>query len=114
MTLKVSAPNGVKVYNVAGGKSLPDWLSQRKKESLRKDETFRRRVELVQELEFPTSSSRVKVSHDGNFLVVTGIHPPQARRLRCGEGRGGKRGRVSRRCLVCVTSQLTRELLVVR
>jgi ribosome biogenesis protein ENP2 len=81
MTLKVSAPNGVKVYNIAGGKSLPEWLSQKKKEALRKDETFRRRIELIQELECPTSSSRVKVSPDGNFLVVTGIHPPQVRRV---------------------------------
>ena len=88
----------VKVYNVAGGKSLPTWLSEKKKASLRKDEEFRRRVELIQarrrqpplagaarsrsrdqELDFPVSSSRVKLSSDGNFLVVTGIHPPQVR-----------------------------------
>ncbi len=46
--LKVSAPNGVKVYNVAGGKSLPEWLSEKKRAALRKDEEFRRRVELIQ------------------------------------------------------------------
>ena len=33
----------------------------------------------AQELDFPVSSSRIKLSADGNFLVVTGIHPPQAR-----------------------------------
>ena len=48
MTLKVSAPNGVKVYNVAGGKSLPQWLTDKKREALRKDEEFRRRIELIQ------------------------------------------------------------------
>lgn len=89
----------VKVYNVAGGKSLPAWLSEKKRAALRKDEEFRRRVELIQvrrrqaapvasplltlarpqELDFPVSSSRVKLSADGNFLVVTGIHPPMAR-----------------------------------
>ena len=67
--MKVSAPNGVKVraltlahgaatpdspggatqvYNVAGGKSLPEWLSDKKREALRKDEEFRRRIELIQ------------------------------------------------------------------
>jgi|APGre2960657423_1045063.scaffolds.fasta_scaffold72027_3 hypothetical protein len=46
--MKMSAPNGVKVYNVAGGKSLPEWLSEKKREALRKDEQFRRRVELIQ------------------------------------------------------------------
>ena len=107
------------VYNVSGGKSLPQWLSEKKKESLRKDDEFRRRIELVQahtpdmspfrsrrlhprphrcrgcthplltrhrrlrpsfltqELEFPCSSQRAKVSPDGQFLAVSGIHPPQ-------------------------------------
>jgi hypothetical protein len=36
------------VYNVAGGKSLPVWLSEQKREALRKDEDFRRRAELIQ------------------------------------------------------------------
>jgi hypothetical protein len=30
--------NGVKIYNVNIGKSLPEWLSQKKKKSLRYDE----------------------------------------------------------------------------
>jgi hypothetical protein len=67
------------VYNVAGGKSLPEWLSEKKREALRKDEEFRRRIELIQELDFPCSSGRVKLSSDGQFLAVTGIHPPMAR-----------------------------------
>ncbi len=36
------------VYNVAGGKSLPEWLTDKKREALRKDEEFRRRIELIQ------------------------------------------------------------------
>ena len=31
----------------------------------------------MQDLEFSTASSRVKLSPDGNYLCVTGIHPPQ-------------------------------------
>lgn len=37
-TLKVSTLNGVKVYNVSGGKSVPEWISERKKRALRKDQ----------------------------------------------------------------------------
>lgn len=36
----------------------------------------------TQELEFPCSSHRAKVSPDGGFLAITGIHPPQARHCR--------------------------------
>jgi len=36
------------VYTVSGGKSVPSWLSDKKKRSLKKDEAYRRRIELVQ------------------------------------------------------------------
>ena len=77
--LRVSAPNGVKVYQVTSGKQLPAWLSETNKRKLRKDAEYQRRVELVQDLEFSTASSRVKLSPDGNYLCVTGIHPPQVK-----------------------------------
>ena len=48
MSLKYAAVNGVKVYNVSGGKSMPQWLSEKKLEALRKDDEFRRRIELIQ------------------------------------------------------------------
>lgn len=38
----------IQVYNVSGGKSLPQWISETKKKALMKDEEFRRRVELIQ------------------------------------------------------------------
>jgi hypothetical protein len=31
-------PYGVKIYNVSVGKSLPEWISEKKKKSLQKDE----------------------------------------------------------------------------
>ena len=42
----------------------------------------RRRIELVQDLEFPEACHRIKATSDGKFLFATGIHPP---RLRCYE-----------------------------
>ena len=50
--LRVSAPNGVKVYQVTGGKQVPKWLSETNKRKLRKDADYQRRIELVQDLEF--------------------------------------------------------------
>jgi len=36
------------VYTVSGGKNIPAWLSDKKKKALRKDEEYRRRIELIQ------------------------------------------------------------------
>ncbi|KAA6424642.1 MAG: nucleolar 10-like [Trebouxia sp. A1-2] len=77
--MKVSAPDGVKVYNVSSGRSLPAWLSEKKKRSLRKDEEYRRQVELVQDLEFPAACHRLKATPDGQYLFATGIHAPRLR-----------------------------------
>eukprot|EP00873_Tetraselmis_striata_P029749 jgi/Tetstr1/450013/TSEL_037060.t1 len=79
MSLKVSASDGVKVYNVSTSKKLPDWLSNKKKRSLRKDEEFRRRVELVQDLSFPSACTTLKASQDGEYLFAAGLHAPQIR-----------------------------------
>ncbi|GAM20736.1 hypothetical protein SAMD00019534_039110 [Acytostelium subglobosum LB1] len=69
--------NGVKIYNVSAGKSLPEWLSEKKRDQLRKDEEFRQRIELIQDFAFETSSRRVKITPDGQYLMATGIYPPQ-------------------------------------
>lgn len=47
-SVKVTTFNGVKVYNVTAGKTLPQWLSEKKKKALRKDKDYRNRIELVQ------------------------------------------------------------------
>jgi len=38
MVLQVAGANDVKVYHVTAGKSIPDWLVQAKKKSLRYDQ----------------------------------------------------------------------------
>ena len=43
------------------GKSLPEWLAEGKKRSLRKDDQYNRRLELVQDLHFPAACQRLKV-----------------------------------------------------
>ena len=56
--------NDVKVYNVSAGKSLPEWTEEKKKNntSLRYNEEYRRRIELITDFDMPTSSSQVKIS----------------------------------------------------
>eukprot|EP00928_Gymnodinium_smaydae_P072503 TRINITY_DN55854_c0_g1_i1.p1 TRINITY_DN55854_c0_g1~~TRINITY_DN55854_c0_g1_i1.p1 ORF type:complete len:575 (+),score=134.67 TRINITY_DN55854_c0_g1_i1:82-1725(+) len=79
--MQVTVNNDVKVYNLSAGKSLPQWIEDAKKnqKSLRYDEDFRRRIDLIQDFEFNVASSRVRVSPDGEFIAATGVYPPEMR-----------------------------------
>ncbi|KAK3596946.1 hypothetical protein CHS0354_002513 [Potamilus streckersoni] len=79
--MQVSNPNNVKIYNLSAGKSLPEWLSDRKKRVLQKqDVDIRRRIELIQDFEMPTVSHCVRVSPDNQYIYVAGTYKP---RIRC-------------------------------
>jgi ribosome biogenesis protein ENP2 len=79
MALPVTSLNGVKVYNLSTGHTLPQWLedSHKKKFSLRYNQEFRTRIELIQDFTFPAASYRLKASPDGRFLIASGTYPPQ-------------------------------------
>jgi ribosome biogenesis protein ENP2 len=80
---------GVKVYNLSSvGKALPSWVfSKKKKDAVVNSRKKRRktgeiadeRIEVIQDLFFPTMCGRVKVSRDGGTLMATGGYPPQVR-----------------------------------
>ena len=73
--------NDVKVYNLSSGKSLPEWISDRKKRLLLKqDYDLRRRIELIQDFDMPTASNCVRVTPDGQYILCTGVYKP---RLKC-------------------------------
>lgn len=79
--MQVSNPNDVKIYNLSAGKSLPQWLSDRRKRSLQKqDVELQRRIELLQDFEMPTVSQCVRVTNDGQYICVTGTYKP---RIKC-------------------------------
>uniref|UniRef100_V9KAD6 Nucleolar protein 10-like protein n=1 Tax=Callorhinchus milii TaxID=7868 RepID=V9KAD6_CALMI len=79
--MQVYSVNDVKVYNLSCGKSLPEWLSDRKKRALlKKDGDIRRRIELIQDFNMPTICSTIKVSRDGQYIMATGTYKP---RIRC-------------------------------
>uniref|UniRef100_A0A452EEE6 Nucleolar protein 10 n=1 Tax=Capra hircus TaxID=9925 RepID=A0A452EEE6_CAPHI len=71
--MQVSSLNEVKIYSLSCGKSLPEWLSDRKKRALqKKDVDIRRRIELIQDFEMPTVCTTIKVSKDGQYILATG------------------------------------------
>lgn len=79
--MQVSNPNNVKIYNLSAGKSLPQWLSDRRKRSLQKqDVDLQKRIELLQDFEMPTVSHCVRVTNDGQYICATGTYKP---RIRC-------------------------------
>ena len=49
--MKVTAVDGVQVYELSAGKRLPHWLSDRKRRTLSKDAEISRRVDIIQDLE---------------------------------------------------------------
>ena len=48
-----------------------------KKTSLRKNEEYKSRIELIQDLDFEVASNRMKFSKDGKYLAAVGMYPPQ-------------------------------------
>ena len=78
--MQVSTTNDVKIYNLSAGKSLPDWLTERKRRQLVKNDIeVRKRIELIQDFEMPAVSDRIKISPDGQYVLATGIYKPRVR-----------------------------------
>ncbi|CAG5114363.1 Oidioi.mRNA.OKI2018_I69.chr2.g8421.t1.cds [Oikopleura dioica] len=75
--MQVFSPNDINIYDLSGGKNLPDFLSMRKrKEMLRKDVSLRRRIDLIQGFEMPTVNTRVKCTKDGQYIYTAGCYKP--------------------------------------
>lgn len=79
MAMKVATFNGCKVYNLSSGKTMPQWLSEAQKRKMAKDEDYRRRLELIQDFEMTVASQNVKMTRDGEHIIVTGTYPPVVR-----------------------------------
>ena len=76
---KVTEINGVKAYNMSAGKSYSEFMQTAAKQSksLRYDNEFKRRIELIQDFQFNVATSQVEISQDQRFIVATGIYGPQ-------------------------------------
>ncbi|KAL3534586.1 hypothetical protein ACH5RR_003047 [Cinchona calisaya] len=78
--LKSTSINGVKMYTVTGQhRSVATWLPPKKLRALRKDKDYTQRVDLIQDLRFETATSRIKATSDGEYLIASGIYPPQVK-----------------------------------
>ncbi|CAM9650457.1 unnamed protein product [Lampetra planeri] len=78
--MQVSSINNVKIYNLSSGKSLPEWLTDRKRrELLKQDVAVRKRINLIQDWEMPTVCNNIRVSRDGQYLLATGTYKPRVR-----------------------------------
>jgi len=80
--MQVSCPNGsIKIYNLSHGKTLPDFLTDRKKRALlKKDTELRERINLIQDFSMPTVSTKVKTTPDGHYIYAAGTYKP---RIKC-------------------------------
>jgi ribosome biogenesis protein ENP2 len=78
--MNVQKRNDVTIYNLSSGPTIPEWLGDRAKRNLAKrDENIRRRIELIQDFQMPSSSSKVIQSADGRYIMVGGTYPPRVR-----------------------------------
>ncbi|KAF2314635.1 hypothetical protein GH714_028121 [Hevea brasiliensis] len=78
-SLKATSINGVKMYTVSSQqRSLATWLPP-KQRALRKDRNYQQRVELIQDLSFETATSKIKATPDGEYVIASGIYPPQVK-----------------------------------
>jgi ribosome biogenesis protein ENP2 len=79
--MNVQKRNGISIYCLSAGSTIPEWLGDRARRNLSKtNESIRRRVELIQDFTMPASSSKLVQSNDGRYIVATGTYPP---RIRC-------------------------------
>ena len=78
--MNVQKRNDVSIYNLSSGPTLPEWLGDRARRNLSKrDEQVRRRIELIQDFQMPSSSSKVVQSADGRYIMVGGTYQPRVR-----------------------------------
>lgn len=75
--MQVSLHNKVKTFNLTAGKSLPEWLAERRKN---KNKTSESRIELLHDLEFPHSARCIWLCPNGTHLFSAGDYPY---RLKC-------------------------------
>ena len=69
--MQVSTTNDVKIYNLSAGKSLPEWLTERKRRQLVKNDIdIRKRIELIQVIIFIKVQSGVCTSF---FIAIINV-----------------------------------------
>lgn len=78
--MEVTNVNDVKIYSLNNRKSIPEWLTERKRRKvLKRDSELRNRIEFLQDFEMPSFCNKLKMSEDGQYLFATGGYKPRVR-----------------------------------
>lgn len=85
--MAVKIGSSVPVYSLSDGTQMPEFLTERKRRQMQKDdESLRRRIELLQDFEYEGGTSRrARFSQNGAFIVTTGEYPPRCRVFEVGQ-----------------------------
>lgn len=76
MALSITISNQIKAYNLAVCPTVPEFMEEALKtsKSLKKNELFRKRIEVIQDFEFPTAATQIVESKDSQFIVASGMY----------------------------------------
>jgi ribosome biogenesis protein ENP2 len=80
MSLNVTeAQNNTKIYHLTANKTTPEFVRQagRNLQKLKSNVEFQKRIDFIQDFNFPVSSGKVEISQDGEFIFASGIYGPQ-------------------------------------
>ena len=80
-SIPLTHSNSHQIYNLAASKTLPEFLASsiRSKKSLRYDDEYRGRLELIQDFGFQAAAVSLVFSPDGQFILASGVYPPEIR-----------------------------------
>ncbi|KAF7804019.1 nucleolar protein 10 [Senna tora] len=78
--IKATSINGVNLYTIASQQpSLASWIPSKKQQSHRKIKSYTQNVQLLEDLRFETATTKIKATPDGEYLIASGIYPPQVK-----------------------------------
>ncbi|XP_058779809.1 uncharacterized protein LOC131653592 isoform X2 [Vicia villosa] len=77
--IKSSSINGVKMYTIASQQSsLASWVPT-KEQSRHPVKSCTQNVQLIEDLRFTTATTKIKATLDSEFVIASGIYPPQVK-----------------------------------
>lgn len=84
--MKISNHSEIPVYTISGSSTarpLPEWLARKRKRSLKTDDEYAHRIELLQDFEYDEASQCIRVSDDQQWVMSTGTYMPFNEMLLC-------------------------------
>ncbi|CAJ1952162.1 unnamed protein product [Sphenostylis stenocarpa] len=78
--MKSTSINGVKMYTIASQQpSRASWLPSKKQNSHRNVKSYTQNLQLIEDLRFATATTKIKATPDGEYIIASGIYPPQVK-----------------------------------